>query len=186
MAPTTTTIASPIRQAWHRWKALRLPWRKRFLIGASPHPHLPSPPLTPPGLDLHGNTFWEFRDTLGAGQRMRRIVHPRLLTPASDVKVSPQWHQWLRHTRADPPSLDEQTADVRRRREMSVLAAQADARWAAKRQVGAPPEGESAPRGAEAGGGEQREDPWKRARRNPGEEWQPEAWGGGPAGAKRQ
>jgi hypothetical protein len=24
---------SPIRRAWYRWKALRLPWRKRFLVG---------------------------------------------------------------------------------------------------------------------------------------------------------
>jgi hypothetical protein len=24
---------SPFSQAWYKWKALRLPWRKRFLIG---------------------------------------------------------------------------------------------------------------------------------------------------------
>ncbi|KAM3444793.1 hypothetical protein NHJ13734_001143, partial [Beauveria thailandica] len=37
----------PIGQAWLRWKSLRLPWRKRFLVG----------------FDLQGNTYWEFRLT---------------------------------------------------------------------------------------------------------------------------
>lgn len=40
--------------------------------------------------------------------------------------------QWLRHTRAEPPSLAEQRADVFRQEQMKVLAAAADARWAAK------------------------------------------------------
>ena len=26
---------SPIRKAWYKWKALHLPWRKRFLVGMS-------------------------------------------------------------------------------------------------------------------------------------------------------
>jgi NADH dehydrogenase [ubiquinone] 1 alpha subcomplex assembly factor 2 len=38
--------------------------------------------------------------------------------------------QWLRHTRAEPPSLAEQHADIIRRERMKVLAAQADERWA--------------------------------------------------------
>lgn len=24
---------SPLLQTWYKWKALRLPWRKRFLVG---------------------------------------------------------------------------------------------------------------------------------------------------------
>ena len=30
---------------------------------------------------------------------------------------------------------------------------------------------------------QEKDDPWKQARRNPGEEWQPESWGGAPAPA---
>jgi NADH dehydrogenase [ubiquinone] 1 alpha subcomplex assembly factor 2 len=39
--------------------------------------------------------------------------------------------QWLRHTRHDPPSLAEQQANVVRQEQIKVLAARADARWAA-------------------------------------------------------
>ncbi|KAH0274182.1 hypothetical protein KCU84_g19818, partial [Aureobasidium melanogenum] len=46
-----------IKQAWYKWKSLRLPWRRKWLVGA----------------DLSGNTFWEFKDAINAG-RMRRIV----------------------------------------------------------------------------------------------------------------
>jgi NADH dehydrogenase [ubiquinone] 1 alpha subcomplex assembly factor 2 len=108
---------SPLRQAWYRWKALKLPWRKRFLVG----------------LDLQGNTFWEFRDALSSQQhRMRRIVQCPPTVHLSEVKISPQWHQWLRHTRIEPPSLNEQSQDLIRQENLKVLAAQADARWAAK------------------------------------------------------
>ncbi|TVY15413.1 NADH-ubiquinone oxidoreductase assembly factor N7BML [Lachnellula arida] len=109
---------SPIKQAWYRWKSLRwVPGRKKFLVG----------------LDLHGNTFWEFRDTLSSHQhRMRRIVQYPGSTQYSDVNIPPQWHQWLRHTRADAPSLTEQSQDLVRQRNLKVLAAAADARWAAK------------------------------------------------------
>ncbi|OWP06012.1 hypothetical protein B2J93_1769 [Marssonina coronariae] len=108
---------STFRQAWYKWKALKLPWRKRFFVG----------------LDLQGNTFWEFRDTLSSHKyRMRRIVECPAATHYSEVKISPQWHQWLRHTRRDPPSLTEQSQDLVRQRQLKILAAQADARWAAK------------------------------------------------------
>jgi NADH dehydrogenase [ubiquinone] 1 alpha subcomplex assembly factor 2 len=167
-------------------------------------PFPPPPQLTPfPGQDLHGNTFWEFRDSLSAQQqRMRRIVQYRSLAFHSDVEVSPQWHQWLRHTRRHPPSLDEQARDVARQQELKVLAAQADARWVAKRSVldASPAASASAPalgegrgkQGAEEGteerpgGTEDRQDPWKQARRNPGEDWQPQPWAGTPAAATRR
>jgi NADH dehydrogenase [ubiquinone] 1 alpha subcomplex assembly factor 2 len=48
------------------------------------------------------------------------------------VNLPPQWVQWLRQTRFEPPSLAEQQADVVRQAQMKMLAAQADARWAAK------------------------------------------------------
>ncbi|KAJ4155025.1 hypothetical protein LMH87_000291 [Akanthomyces muscarius] len=120
----------PIGRAWLRWKSLRLPWRKRFLVG----------------FDLQGNTYWEFRlgtrgtgeaspNGLGEVERWRRIVKYPRATHLSAVKVSPLWHQWLRYTRRDPPSLDEQRGDVVRQARMRQLAAEADARWAAKPRV---------------------------------------------------
>jgi len=86
------------------------------------------------GLDLHGNTYWEFRlsGSSGPDGRWRRIVQYPAKTHHGDVAVSPAWHQWLRNTRKESPSLDEQAADVARQERMKVLAAQADARWTAK------------------------------------------------------
>lgn len=40
--------------------------------------------------------------------------------------------QWLRHTRAEAPTLQEQQADVIRQDRIKLLAAQADARWKSK------------------------------------------------------
>lgn len=105
-----------LQQAWYRWKSLRLPWRKKFLVG----------------LDLHGNTFWEFCDTLSSDKfRMRRICHPKSVQ-YSELELSPAWIQWLRHTRQNPPSLTEQSQDIVRQTNLKILAAEADARWAAK------------------------------------------------------
>jgi NADH dehydrogenase [ubiquinone] 1 alpha subcomplex assembly factor 2 len=71
---------------------------------------------------------------MGPGRWRRIVKYPRSVHYA-DVKVSPLWHQWLRHTRRDPPSLDEQTQDVVRQERTKLLAAQADARWEAKPRV---------------------------------------------------
>lgn len=85
---------------------------------------------------MYGNTFWEFKDTLNVDPgRMRRIVKYPRSTHYSEVKVSPLWHQWLRHTREQAPSLQEQTRDVVRQERMKVLSAEADARWEAKPRV---------------------------------------------------
>ncbi|KAI0593515.1 hypothetical protein F4775DRAFT_577752 [Biscogniauxia sp. FL1348] len=116
---------SPLLRAWYRWKSLRLPWRNRFLVG----------------LDLQGNTYWEFR-LRGASpaetslspthHRLRRIVQYPRDTHYSEVRVPPAWHQWLRYRRDAAPTLAEQAADAARQQRVRVLAAQADARWAAK------------------------------------------------------
>ncbi|KAK8026472.1 hypothetical protein PG991_003528 [Apiospora marii] len=197
-----------VMRAWFRWKALRLPWRKRFLVGS----------------DLQGNTYWIFRLTGNTpppnfdaspdspayqssadDTRWRRIVKYPRSTHYSDVQVPPQWHQWLRYRRPDPPSLREQQADVARRARMQVLAAEADARWAAKPSFLDPPPQEEQPqpkgksaaadqdtlsqpvakaqgRGAEeAVTGEvkkeaEKDDPWKKAATGPSETWQPTSW----------
>lgn len=121
--------APPLAQAFSCWSV----------------PHHPIPQLQPkanypPGLDLQGNTYWEFRDTLSPG-RMRRIVDYPPHVQHSDVSshITPAWHQWLRHTRQAAPTLAEQELDVLRQRRVKVLAAQADESWEAKgRLVGGP------------------------------------------------
>ncbi|KAK1245126.1 hypothetical protein MKX08_004755 [Trichoderma sp. CBMAI-0020] len=202
---TTPKRIGPFAQAWYKWKALRLPWRKRFLIG----------------FDLQGNTFWEFRLTRGAqdsSERWRRIVSYPRSTHYSQVKVSPQWHQWLRHTRREAPTMDEQRAELVRQERMKLLAAEADARWEAKpRVMEAPRQEEAARRLPLAGEGAQQpveeedkkkaaatrkerpsqaakqeedkadaKDPWARAKaQGPGENWQPTAWNPTAAAKKR-
>ncbi|KAI6091018.1 hypothetical protein F4821DRAFT_210448 [Hypoxylon rubiginosum] len=195
----------PVRQAWYQWKALRLPWRKRFLVG----------------IDLQGNTYWEFRLTRGdpdadPDARWRRIVHYPRSTHYSEVKVPPHWHQWLRYQRRHAPSLSEQAQDVVRQEQIKVLAAEADARWEAKPgYLDAPPgrgeksqpvppldTGRTQPQERVAGESpavseryaeetqrasavKEQDDPWKRAKPSaPGETWQPEAWTP-PAARKR-
>lgn len=130
-------------------------WTKSYLYNLILH----TAPLTAPtGTDLEGNTFWEFRErgsrvpANGQGQqRMRRIVRYPSATHHGDVAVSPAWHQWLRHVRAEPPSVAEQLADLARREQMRMLAAAADARWEAKPRVDELGDGGERRRG-EAGG----------------------------------
>ncbi|OCL06568.1 hypothetical protein AOQ84DRAFT_74387 [Glonium stellatum] len=190
-----------IRSAWYKWKMLRLPWRKRWLIG----------------FDLSGNTFWEFKDSMSSN-RLRRIAKYSRRTHYGDVNVSPQWMQWLRHTRFDPPSLVEQQADQIRQEQIKVLAAAADERWASKPSVLDPPEkqqpiqmltsrdpvgsvGPTAPppiEGVQTGvdsqveinnafkgkqtGKDTKESSWKKnPRSGPSEDWQPESWTPAPA-----
>lgn len=202
-------MTSQLRSMWYRWKSLRLPWRKKFLVG----------------LDLSGNTFWEFRDQLSADpNRMRRIVKGARKLHHSDVHISPQWHQWLRQTRLHPPTLEEQQMDVMRQVQLKENARLADARWAAKAKyiekpkekprmtTGGNPEvgpgqetisGGDAPKtepahkegvrqavttNAEQKTGKEMPDPWEEERQrqkqtasNPGGTWKPDSWTPGAA-----
>lgn len=57
---------------------------------------------TQQGFDLEGNSFWEFKETLGA-QRFRRIVKYSRRTHYGDVKLTrtlPAVHQFLAHVNA--------------------------------------------------------------------------------------
>ncbi|KAF4156678.1 hypothetical protein CNMCM6936_007426 [Aspergillus lentulus] len=196
---------SPVNSLWFKWKSLRLPWRRSFLVGT----------------DLSGNTYWEFKDSLNAG-RYRRIVKYNSKTHYADVQVThftAQWHQWLRYVRADPPSLEEQQQDVLRQIQIKRLAQLADMRWASKPSyldkpqtqqpgpatrtsdatlhppmgaVGEGPKTHNAVSGAEASKAADtttptptptpdvkrtgKEDPWAKARTGDSENWQPESW----------
>ncbi|KAK4204391.1 hypothetical protein QBC40DRAFT_191892 [Triangularia verruculosa] len=112
-------MSKPPLSLWQKWKALRLPWRRHFLAGK----------------DLAGNTYWEFHDRGDPNPaKWRRILRPNpaLNLHHSDVKIPPQWHQWLRHTRPNPPSIEEQQLDLVRQERLKILAAEADRRWEAK------------------------------------------------------
>lgn len=69
--PMSTRGPGLVKQLWYCYKALKLPWRRQFLIGA----------------DLSGNTFWEFKDALNAN-RLRRIVKFSRKAHYADVKIS--------------------------------------------------------------------------------------------------
>lgn len=183
---------SAFSNAWYRWKAMRFPWRKRFLVG----------------VDLKGYTYWEFRVSKDS-ERLRRIVQYPRSVPLSEVQVTAQWHQWLKYMRQDPPTLEEQAQEVGRQERMKILAAQADARWEAKPRVMDAPgraQGQpvpalntaqtqpNAPEMTSANdaktSGEQTstatagsdvktkfgKDPWAKPRGGPSGDWQPEAW----------
>ena len=98
-------------------------------------------------MDLAGNTFWELHlhDSLSRPRRIAQPGHKRL--HHSDMKISPQWHQWLRHTRDDAPTVQEQLSDVQRLANIKRLARIADERWASKRRPPSRrlPEGEEPP-----------------------------------------
>ncbi|KAL2857935.1 hypothetical protein BJY01DRAFT_70598 [Aspergillus pseudoustus] len=186
---------SPINSLWFKWKSLRLPWRRSFLVG----------------YDLSGNTYWEFKDTLNSG-RFRRIVKPRSRTHYSDLELSPQWHQWLRYVRPKPPSIKEQQDDIQRRERILLLAEIQRKKWETEQsQLDAPATQQSglptrtsdraikvgeesrmnAP-GADAlwtkargrpEASTAKEDPFFRPKDVPGRKWQPEPWT--PTSSKR-
>ena len=107
-----------------------------------------------------------------------------------------QWHQWLRYTRSNPPSVAEQYADVQRLTQLKQLAQLADERWASKPSYLDAPETTSQPapttlpkdgggyvgdNRAEAAAaigvrGPKAENPWNANRGGPSEKWQPESW----------
>ncbi|KAK3391865.1 hypothetical protein B0T20DRAFT_384155 [Sordaria brevicollis] len=108
---------SPLKRAWYKWKAIKFPWRNKLLVG----------------LDLAGNTYHIFRPTRSTIRWRRIVQYPTgRNTHFSDVSVPPSWHQWLRYTRENPPTIEEQEAEVARQERIKVLAKLADERWEAK------------------------------------------------------
>ncbi|KAL4972061.1 hypothetical protein BDW66DRAFT_144951 [Aspergillus desertorum] len=175
---------SPINSLWFKWKSLRLPWRRSFLVGH----------------DLAGNTYWEFRDRLNAG-RFRRILKPPSRTHYGDVEVSPQWHQWLRYVRAEPPSIQEQQEDLLRQQRIQLLADMQKKKWEAEQaRLDAPTTQQPGPatqtsdptlnaasntpklgpkrqpNGQAQDKASAKEDPFFRVKDALGEKWEPESW----------
>ncbi|KAA8565888.1 hypothetical protein EYC84_009700 [Monilinia fructicola] len=186
----STQPLSPIRKAWYKWKALRLPWRKRFFVW-------PRPPkqylLGIPRRHQHRPH---------ATHRPSTIYHPILRRENKSAMA-----QWLRHTRVEAPTIEELVGDVARQERLKILARQADERWNAKASFLDTPKMAQQPlpatQSAEVEEEEAvyskrpardeirhdvvvekqlkeekkyKEDPWKRERGGPSEGWQPKAW----------
>ncbi|KAK9323733.1 hypothetical protein V1517DRAFT_90029 [Lipomyces orientalis] len=103
-----------LRSLYLRWKALpKVPFRKRFLIGT----------------DLEGNTFWEWHNLNNPG-RPRRMVELRTAKrDYVDYKLPPQWSQWLRHVRIEPPSIEELMKEEARLASIQAKVQAAEQRW---------------------------------------------------------
>lgn len=122
---------SPLKRAWYKWKAIKFPWRNKLLVG----------------LDLAGNAYYQFRPTRSTIRWRRIVQYPGgRSTHFSDVAVPPSWHQWLRYTREDPPTIEEQEAEVARQQRIKVLAKMADEKWEAKAKYIPDPPGEPSTR----------------------------------------
>ncbi|GBL51512.1 hypothetical_protein [Candidozyma auris] len=100
----------------HKFQARRdIPFRKKFFMG----------------YDLHGNTYWEFTLDGNMG-RLRRKLEPyqqSLFKTDHFESVPPQWHQWLRRTRQNAPTLQELIDDQLRQQRIKILAQHADQKW---------------------------------------------------------
>ncbi|KAJ5574752.1 hypothetical protein N7450_008651 [Penicillium hetheringtonii] len=175
-----------VNSLWFQWKSLKLPWRKSRLAG----------------VDLAGNTFWEYKDDMNSS-RWRRMLKPDPKVHLSDVQVTPQWHQWLRYVRENAPTVEEQQQEVVRQMQIKQLARLADERWASKPSFLDKPHpnnpthtitgdsGNAKPQNSETttqnaspqtkpateSQPPNAENPWAKAdNRNPGDSWQPAGW----------
>ncbi|KAI9667042.1 MAG: hypothetical protein M1829_005583 [Trizodia sp. TS-e1964] len=134
----------PLRKAYHWYRSLRLPWRRKYLIGH----------------DLSANLYWELAPSYALSARPRRLVSRA--ARAQELLIPPQWHQWLRHVRSEPPSVEELLADVERVQVLKGRVAEVERRWGGAGLVRGE-RGQGVKRGA------------------PGEEWGPSNWVPGKA-----
>ncbi|KAJ1837863.1 hypothetical protein LPJ70_005686 [Coemansia sp. RSA 2708] len=93
------------RNVYLRWKALRLPWRSDVYVGS----------------DLEGNLYFE-RIVRGACRSRRHVVYRKNLAVSdySDKVIPVQWQAWMRHTRAQAPTVAELIQDIRRQERIAV------------------------------------------------------------------
>lgn len=86
-----------IAKQWYRFKSYKFPWRRHFFRG----------------FDLDGNRFYESYNPL-TPKKLRRTVKYMKDGHYTDNNVTPQWMQWLRHTRKEAPTLAELQQEVLR------------------------------------------------------------------------
>ncbi|KAJ5440767.1 NADH:ubiquinone oxidoreductase 17.2kDa subunit [Penicillium cf. griseofulvum] len=164
-----------VNSLWFKWKKLRLPWRKSFLVGE----------------DLAGNTFWEFKDVMNAARAMAPMVTtcstrpPSIQEQQQDLVRQAQIKQLARladerwaskasfldkpKTQHQAPSTQINEATLNQ--PANAASAQAPASATSPET---PPKAKPEPAYPKT---QKEENPWAKANKaNPGEEWQPEAW----------
>ena len=94
---TTPYQPNALVRAWYSFKAVKLPWRKKFFRG----------------FDLDGNTFYEQYNPL-TPHKLRRTVKYLKDGHYTDNNVTPQWMSWMRHTREHPPTIEELMQEAHR------------------------------------------------------------------------
>ncbi|KAJ2351590.1 hypothetical protein H4S02_013598 [Coemansia sp. RSA 2611] len=138
------------------WKALRLPWRKDVLAGA----------------DLDGNLYFE-RSVRSAQRSRRHVMYKKNMPVAeySDQTIPIQWQAWMRHTRKQPPTIQELLQDAERRRKMAENVHRLATKEASQGAVSGP---EAAHATSSSHSQPQKTTP--RTSPPPGESFEPEGW----------
>ncbi|CAG8574491.1 13569_t:CDS:2 [Ambispora gerdemannii] len=98
------------------WKQARFPWRSKFYVGS----------------DLDGNEYYETSRILGNSGRPKRIVNLKQQIKFSDYtgdEIPVQWQSWLRHTRFDPPTIEELKIANQKREIIIERAKRLDQEW---------------------------------------------------------
>ncbi|KAJ1646267.1 hypothetical protein LPJ64_002237 [Coemansia asiatica] len=150
-----------LRNAYMLWKSLRLPWRSEVFRG----------------WDLERNMYFE-RYVRSSSRTRRRVVYSKHLTVSEyrDDIIPVQWQAWMRHTREQPPTVQELIQDVQRRKRLAEnvrkLVAleqeqEQEQEQKGKEQAHAVQEGPHSPK---------RVSPERFQKVTPGEQYQPEEW----------
>ncbi|CAG8553584.1 843_t:CDS:2, partial [Scutellospora calospora] len=101
------------------WKQARLPWRQRVFVGS----------------DLFGNEYYESRQPING--RKKRMVEPKEKKSLSEYdsdSLPVQWQSWLRHTRFEPPTIEEIVMANKRRELIIQRAKTLDKDWERRKE----------------------------------------------------
>ncbi|RHZ76451.1 hypothetical protein Glove_197g79 [Diversispora epigaea] len=123
-------MSSRISHLLTLWKQARLPWRSRVFVGT----------------DLSGNEYYESVTALNG--RTRRIVEmkeKKLLSDYEEDALPVQWQSWLRHTRYDPPTIDEIKLANKRRETIIQKAKAFDKEWEERKKASSSPSSPTSP-----------------------------------------
>ncbi|CAG8543940.1 12189_t:CDS:2 [Racocetra persica] len=100
------------------WKQARFPWRQRVFVGS----------------DLSGNEYYESNLINGRKKRTVEMKEKKPLGEYDSDSLPVQWQSWLRHTRFEPPTIEE-IIMANKRRELIIQRAKAlDKDWERRKE----------------------------------------------------
>ncbi|CAG8688386.1 8602_t:CDS:2 [Cetraspora pellucida] len=101
------------------WKQTRFPWRQQAFVGS----------------DLSGNDYYEsYRLINGRKKRTVEMKEKKPLGEYNSDSLPVQWQSWLRHTRFEPPTIEE-IIMANKRRELIIQRAKAlDKDWERRKE----------------------------------------------------